>query len=81
MGSPGKMEDHGDTMWPTIEAAHDLEWRLRYVNGAVSITDKLFAASIISAYIRLRGLDSVKRHMRELELVNVVSKKDDNPTT
>lgn len=47
--------DADETVWPALVAADDLEWELRYADAGTSFEkDRLYLASIVSAYSQLR---------------------------
>lgn len=45
---------HPETVWPTIEAAGELEWKLRNDPDSMTRSDHLVAASVMAAYRHLR---------------------------
>lgn len=61
---------HPETVWPTAEAAGDIEWKLRYAPGEMDRSDQLVAASVCAAYRYLRenpGADW-KQKVKALEM-------------
>ena len=46
---------HPETVWPTAEAAGELEWKLRYAPDEMTREDQLVTASCLAAYRYLRN--------------------------